>query len=66
MRLNFNAAHYSVKLKKDEKLLLEHLGVRETPRHRDIFYGLTSLYATEEEAKQACEKHAAKLHCLCH
>ena len=36
-RLNFNAAHYSVKLKKDEKLLLEHLGVRDTPRHRDIF-----------------------------
>lgn len=48
----FKAAHYSVKLKKDEKLLLEHLGVRDTPRHRDIFCGLTSFYATEEEALQ--------------
>lgn len=60
-RLNFNAADYRVKLGKDEELLRQYLGLKELPQHRDYCYGLTSWYATQAEAEQACRKHAAKL-----
>lgn len=61
MRLNYNAADYRVKLKRNEELLRKHLGKNDTPQHIVWGYGLTSMYATEAEAIQACRKHAAKL-----
>lgn len=61
MRLNFNAADYRVKLGKDEELIRQYLGLKELPQHHGYYYGLTSWYATQEEAEQACRKHAAKL-----
>lgn len=61
MKLNFHAKDFRVKLKKNEELLRQFLSLEECPRHRDYYYGLTSWYGTQEEAEQACRKHAAKL-----
>lgn len=59
----YDATAYTgcMKLKKDEELLRQFLGISKTPRHMVCGYGLTTMYASEEEAKQACRKHAAKL-----